>query len=173
MLLLAISAAVGLLPLTLVRTAQRLDTGIVLSRGEVDALAYLRSRVPLDAVVATARSRSLPALRQPLRGLDRFALVAGLAGRRSVLEYYRPGIDGDGDRHAALGLLFSTRKPEVAEAILRRYGVDYVLEYPGLRLKAALDGLAVVHESQGVRVWRYGPPPVLPPGGLVSGEGLR
>jgi hypothetical protein len=173
MLLLAISAAVGLLPLTLARTAQRLDTGIALSRGEVDALAYLRSHAPLDAVVATARSRSFPALRQPLRGLDRFAVVAGLAGRRSVLEYYRPGIDPDGDRHAALGLLFSTRKPEVAEAILRRYGVDYVLEYPGLRLKTALDGLAVVHESQGVRVWRYGPPPVLPPGGLVSGEGLR
>jgi hypothetical protein len=172
-LLPVLSAGVGLLPLTVARTAQRLDGGVVLARGEVDALEYLRRQTPLDAVVATARSRSFPDLRQQMRGLDRFSVVAGLAGRRSVLEYYRPGIDPRHDRHADLGLLFSTRNPVVAEAVLRRYGVDYVLEHPGLRLKTALDGLTVVHESQGVRVWRYGPPPLLPPGRLVASEGLR
>ena len=172
-LLLTLSAGAGLLPLTLARTVQRLDTGLVLSKGEVDALEYLRRQAPLDAVVATARSRSFAGLRPQMRGLDRFAVVAGLAGRRSVLEYYRPGIDPHHDRHADLGVLFSTRNPVVAETILRRYGVDYVLEYPGLRLKAPLDGLVVVHESQGVQVWRYGPPPVLGGGAPVASEGLR
>jgi hypothetical protein len=172
-LLVALSAAVGLLPLTIARTAQHPETGVALTHGEVAALQYLRRQTPIDAVVASARTDSFPDLQRSLRGLDRFAVVAGLAGRRSVLEYYRPGIDPQHDRGADLGRLFSTRKPDVVDSILRRYGVGYVLEYPGLRLKAWPDGLVVVHECQQVRVWRSGPPPVLEPGRLPASGDLR
>ena len=129
---------------------------MVLSAGEVGALAHLRDATPLDAVVAHLRGATHPA--QPsARGLHPMPLVAALAGRRTVLEYYRPDVDRSVNRHRSLRQLFATSDAAEGEAILRRFGVDYVLEYRAQPLRFATPRLDLVYDASDVRLWRVSP----------------
>lgn len=172
------AAAVGLLPVLLSSPTHRGPREpIVLSPGETGALLYLRQFAPADAVVAQARSLSRAWLEPPAaRGLDRVPLVAALAGRRAVLEYYRPDIDPSVDRLKQLRSLYSTHDPLKGEAILRRFRVDYVLEEPGLPLRFRSPRLTAVYAGEGVRLLRFedDTAPARPrPAPLPAPEGLR
>jgi hypothetical protein len=125
---------------------------IIISDAEQGALRYLRERTPRDSVVAQARNLALEGPDGPSGGLDRVPLIAGLAGRRPVLEYYRPSIDPAVDRQKALKRLFRTSDRSEGEAILDRFDVDYVLEHAPLRLSFGSPRLVPVYSASGVRV---------------------
>lgn len=177
LLVLVGALTLGLLPLLLATPTHRGPREpIVLGPGEQGALLYLRRVAPADAVVAQARTLSRPWLDAGARGLDRVPLVAALAGRRSVLEYYKPDIDPAVDRLKQMRRLFSTRDALKAEAILRRWRVDYVLEHPGLPLRCARSRLTPVYAAGGVRLLRFDDdraPPRARPAPLPAPEGLR
>jgi hypothetical protein len=153
-----VAAAIALLP-----TAWRVPLHLpgspptVLSPGEIGALALLRDATPLDAVVAHLRGGSRPALQAVARGLHPMPMVAALAGRRTVLEYYRPDIDRSVNRHRSLRQLFGTSDVAEGEALLRRFGIDYVLEYRSQPLRFASPRLSVVYEAGEVRLWHVSP----------------
>ena len=131
------------------RAALRLD-------GEEQcALRFLAEETAPDAVVMSARTESLDGLRG-----SRFnpqAVIAGFAGRRSVLEYYRTEIDPGHDRERDIRRLFSTPDAAAALRILGRYGVDYVVESAGLPLRFPKDGLTRVFEHGRFSIYRTSP----------------
>ncbi len=137
------AAALALFPLAFSRPLHRLPPRpLVLSRGEVGALEYLRQKAPFDAVVAHLR----PAVRS-------MPLVAAFAGRRAVLEYYRPDVDPSVNRLRALRRLFATKDAAEGEALLDRFSVDYVLERRVLPLRFESPRLRVAYERDKVRLW--------------------
>ena len=130
---------------------------IVLSPDEECALLFLRERTPYGAVVASDRSDSFEELRRTSKRLNHQAVVAGLAGRRAVWEYYGEEVDPLRNRPRALRRLFSTTEGAVGETLLRRYAADYVLEYPGLPLAFPKRGLLdLAFERGGIRIYRFG-----------------
>ena len=162
------------------------DHLIVLSPGEQGALSYLRQETALDSVVISDRTDSLPvfsdsAFRESIMGrrlvLNGWAIVSGLAGRRSVLEYYDPVTDPQWDREADIRTFFSTTDVAEAVTILDRYGVNYILEYAQLPLQFALAEADVhlVYDSGDVRVYQIGEPSggEAPEGPLYAPPGLR
>jgi len=141
---------------------------ISLEPDEQCALRFLAEETAPDALVMSARTDSF----QGPRGmrLNHQAVVAGFAGRRSVLEYYQTEIDPGHDRERDIRWLFSTTEAAAADRILRRYGVDYVVESAALPLRFPKDGLTTVFESgrfkiyqTGVTLGRVGPAPRAPP----------
>lgn len=120
--------------------------GIVLSPGEQCAIVYLRQSTPPDAVVISARTG--------LQRLNHQAVVAGFAGRRSVLEVFEKDADWDNDRERDIKRFFGTTDEEVAQRVLDRYHVDYVLESDALPIRSAKAGLDPVFERDGHRVYR-------------------
>lgn len=119
-----------------------------LTAGEVGALAYLRERTPPDSVVAHIRE----GLEQS-NWLNRYPVVAGLAGRRTVLEYYAWQADPESNRRRAMRNLFTTTDEAQARKILRRYRVNYVLEYLALPLKLKSEALRLVYDGGDVRLY--------------------
>jgi hypothetical protein len=176
-----------LLPILLETPAHRTqDNLIVLTPDEQGALIYLREKTPLDAVVINARTESAPEFMDPefresiigqRTWLNRYAVVSGLTGRRSVLENYSQKIDPEWNRETDIRTLFATADAEEAETILDRYSVDYVLEYSGLPLKFPAEeaDLHVVYDSSDVRILAVGEPSgeSLPEGPLYAPSGLR
>jgi hypothetical protein len=77
----------------------------------------------LDAVVAHLRGASRSELRSPT-GLHPMPLVAAFAGRRTVLEYYRPDVDPSVNRLRALRRLFATQVASQGESLLDRFEAD-------------------------------------------------
>jgi hypothetical protein len=130
---------------------------LVLGSGEQGALAFLRDRTPLDSVVAHLRGAAHPDPSADGQSLHPMPVVAALAGRRTVLEYYRPDVDRSVNRHRALRRLFATEDAAEAESLLDRFGVDYVLEYASQPLRFHSARLAPVYEAPEVRVWHFAP----------------
>lgn len=160
-LALTLAAATSIVPTLLTgKTIRTPHRDVVLSSDEVCALLYLRNLTPLDAVVLTARGEGVP---PGSRRLNYHPLVAGLAGRRSVLEYFWREVDPSVDRVRAIRRLFDTTDAAEGEAILRRFGVTHVLEYAGRPLRFSSPALVPVYRRGGVAVYRFGPD--------VSGEG--
>jgi hypothetical protein len=159
MLALVLAAALGLSPLLwAIPTHRGKRDEIVLDPAEQGALRYLRQSAPADAVVAQVRSLSEERRPDPAaRGLNRVPVVAALAGRRSVLEYYRPDIDPSVNRQRMLRSLFSTQDRAKGEGILRRFSVDYVLEYAALPLRFSSPQLTPVYAAGNVRLLRFEP----------------
>jgi len=146
----------------------------VLSPGEVGALEHLRQQAPLDAVVAHLRGSARPELQAQGRGLHSLPLVAAMAGRRTVLEYYRPDIDPSVNRLRALRRLFVTANPAEGEALLQRFGVDYVLEYRFQPLHFESPRLRLAYERDEVRLWQVMRPSLgSRPGPRYAPLGLR
>ena len=131
---------------------------MVLSAGEVAALSYLREQTPLDAVVAHLRGAAHPDPAAPGPSLHPMPVVSALAGRRTVLEYYRPDVDRSVNRHRALRRLFATEDAREAEGVLERFRVDYVLEYASHPLHFRSARLSPVHVSDEVTIWRFESP---------------
>jgi len=124
-------------------------TAIVLTPDEQCTLLFLRERTSPDAVVVSARPGGAR--------LNHHAVIAGFAGRRSVLEFY-----WDNARQHDAERLFATRKPAIARQILDRYGVDYVVETRGTALRSVPEGLQLVYERGVERIYRVpreGTPP--------------
>ncbi len=113
------------------------------------ALAFLRRATPLDAVVMGHLGAPGP-----------YPVVAGLSGRRSVLEYYGGVVDPAHDRPGDIELFYRTSHEETAFAILSRYGVDYVLERKEQPLAFRKDRLEPAFESDAVRVYATGRTPI-------------
>ncbi|HLA78191.1 MAG TPA: hypothetical protein VJU18_11480 [Vicinamibacteria bacterium] len=128
-------------------------TGISIRPDEQCALVFLREATPFDAVVASNRTDSLPELQGTRKRFNHQAVVAGLAGRRSVLEYYGKDADPERNRQRALRRLFSTRDPGEARQILERFGVDYLIEYAGHPLRFPIEGWELAFARGGVRVY--------------------
>jgi hypothetical protein len=146
-------AAAALLPSALLVPLQRSSgRATVLTQGEVGALEYLRQQAPLDAVVANVRRVS--AVHPPPPGVDAMPVIAAFAGRRSVLEYYRPDVDPSINRLRALRRLFATSEVAEGEGVLDRFRVDYVLEHRALPLRFVSPRLRVVYDRDEVRLWR-------------------
>lgn len=139
--------------------------GIVLSAGEQCAILFLRSQTPPDALVVSARTG--------LRRMNHQAVIAGFAGRRSVLEVFEKDVDWNNDRERDIRRLFSTPDEDVARRILERYEVDYVLESPALPLKFPKTGLELTYERDGHRVYRVRRTPETPAGQAVPKRFLR
>jgi hypothetical protein len=128
-----------------------------LSDDERRALDWIRENTPREAVVLSARSLSFPDLALRLSGWDRHAVVAGLAGRRAVAEYFGASlerVDPVHDRARDLRRFFATSEERVALRILDRYRVDYVIEYAGLPIRFPRTRLAVGFASPRVTVYR-------------------
>lgn len=130
-------------------------SGIVLSPDEQCALLFLREQTPIDALVVSARTG--------LQRLNHQAVVSGFAGRRAVLEVFEKEVDWDNDRERDIRRLFSTEDAQLAQRILERYRVDYVLESPALPLQARPELLRLVHQRGGHRVFRIERSPDAPP----------
>lgn len=151
----SVAAAVAVTPL-LARAEPYVPAraGIVIGPDEQCALLFLRHRTPLDAVVASARATSLADLRRRSMRLNHQAVVAGFAGRRSVLEFYGKEVDWNNDRERDLRRLFTATDPAVAGQVLDRYHVDYVLESDALPLAFPKQALERVFERGGWRIYR-------------------
>jgi hypothetical protein len=106
----------------------------------------------LDAVVAHLRGASRSELRSPT-GLHPMPLVAAFAGRRTVLEYYRPDVDPSVNRLRALRRLFATQDASQGESLLDRFEADYVLEYRFLPLRFRSPRLHLAYQPDAVRLW--------------------
>ncbi len=115
------------------------------------ALLYLRDQTPIDSVVAIARGDGVP---PDSRRLNHHAIVAGLAGRRSIIEFYWDEVDPAIDRIRATRRLFGTPREDVAAELLRRFRVDYVVEYRARPLLFPKTGLEEVFARGGVRIYR-------------------
>jgi hypothetical protein len=151
---LTLAAAFSVVPVVLTgRTLRTPHRDVVLAADEVCALLYLRNTTPLDAVVISARGEGVPPLS---RRLNYHPVVAGFAGRRSVLEYFWREVDPSTDRVRAIRRLFATTDAAEAEGILRRFGVTHVLEYAGRPLRFVSPRLALVYGLGTVRVYRFG-----------------
>ncbi len=135
--------------------------GILMRPDEQCALAFLREATPFDAVVASDRTDSLPELRGSRKRLNHQAVIAGFAGRRSVIEYHGKDADPGQNRQRALRRLFSTGDLAEARGILDRFGVDYLLEYAGHPLRFPTQELELIFASGGMRIYsrRAGPRP--------------
>jgi hypothetical protein len=161
-------AALAVVPLLLTgKTVRTPHRSAVLDVDEVCGLLYLRNFTPLDAVVASARGEGVPPTSAGRR-LNYHPLVGGLAGRRTLLEYFWREVDPGTDRVRAIRRLFATTDAVEGERILRRFGVTHVLEYAGRPLAFTSPELVPVYGRGGVRVYRFGggsvaPPPRLPP----------
>jgi hypothetical protein len=128
--------------------------GIVLGPDEQCALLFLRHHAPVDAVVASVRTASFADVRRGSIRLNPHAVVAGFAGRRSVLEFYGKEVDGRNDRERDLRRLFTTRDERVADQVLDRYHVDYVLESDTLPLAFPKRRLEEIYRRASWRVYR-------------------
>jgi hypothetical protein len=171
-----LATALALAPTTALVTIHRGVPGCTmrLSPGEIGALDFLRRHAPLDAVVAQLRTRSLREFKRKTRALDRMPVVSAFAGRRTVLEYYRPLIDPEVDRDRLLRRLFRTRNTARGEAVLDRFRVDYVLEYAQRPLHFRSARLEPVYARDGVRLLRvahHAPRPLMKP--RFAPPGLR
>jgi len=159
-------AAAAVVPLVLTgKTVRTPHRSVWLGPDEVCALLYLRNQTPMDAIVVTARGDGAPP--QSLR-LNYHPVVTGLAGRRSVLEYFWKEVDTSTNRVAAIRRLFTTEDAAEGESILHRFAVTHVLEYGGRPLRFSSPALVRVYDAGTVRVYRFGPEspgplPVLPP----------
>jgi hypothetical protein len=122
--------------------------GPLLDPGRRCALAFLRHRTPLDAVVLDAAANGESNI---------YAEVAGLAGRRSVLEHVGGRADAEHDRPGDLRQFYRTDDAAEATRIIDRYGVGYVLERPQWPLRFPKDHLRLVFEGEGHRVYAAGP----------------
>ena len=158
--------ALSVVPLVLTgKTVRTPHRSVVLSPDEVCGLLYLRNLTPLDAVVVSARGDGVP--RDSPR-LNYHPVVAAIAGRRAVLEYFWKEVDPSVDRVRAIRKLFATQDAQEGEQILRRFRVTHVLEYSGRPLAFESPELVTVYRRGEVRVYRFGggsatPPPRLPP----------
>jgi hypothetical protein len=132
-------------------------------------LLYLRNLTPLDAVVVSARGDGVPG---PTPRLNYHPVVAGLAGRRAVLEYFWREVDPSVDRVRAIRRLFATPDAQEGEGILRRFRVTHVLEYSGRPLSFESPELVTVYRRGDVRVYRFGGGPPAPPARLPPAFGL-
>lgn len=149
-----VATALALLPSASLATLHRLPARTtILTRGEVGVLEHLRQEAPLDAVVAHVRGASRSELRSPT-GLHPMPLVAAFAGRRTVLEYYRPDVDPSVNRLRALRRLFATQDASQGESLLDRFDADYVLEYRFLPLHFQSPRLHLAYQRDEVRLWR-------------------
>jgi hypothetical protein len=169
---LALAAATAIVPTLLSgRTLSTPHRDALISPDEACALLFLRDRTPLDAVVVTARGDGVP---PGSRRLNYHPLVSGMAGRRSVLEYFWREVDTSVDRVRAVRRLFDTPDPAEGEAILRRFGVTHVLEFGGRPLRFSSPDLAEAYRHGSVTVYRFGPerPGVAPPAGMDPAFGL-
>jgi hypothetical protein len=145
-----------------------------LSRADVGALEHLRQNAPLDAVVANLVPASGPEADTRPPSVPSMPLVAAFAGRRAVLEYYRPDVDPSISRLRALRRLFTTTEAAEGEALLDRFTVDYVLEHRARPLRFASPRLSVDYEADEVRLWRVARPGGAGrPGPLAGPPGLR
>lgn len=124
---------------------------VVLDSDEVCALSFLREHTPLDAVTVGWRARSAEGGGWP-KGFNHQALLGGIAGRRTVLEYYDEAVDPRTRRERAIKRLFETTDAAVGEEILERYAVDYVMEFPERPLRFDSGGLWPVYARRAVRV---------------------
>lgn len=127
--------------------------GIVLRPDEQCGLAFLREKTPFDAVVASDRSDSLPELWGTVKRFNHQAVISGLGGRRSVLEYYSKQTDREQNRQRTLRRLFSTGDAEEARQILETFGIDYVFEYSGHPLQFDTAELDLVFTRGGIRIY--------------------
>jgi len=135
--------------------------GIVLGPDETCALRFLRDQTSFTAVTVGWRDLPVGAGGAPRR-LNHQAVLAGLAGRRSVLEYYAPAVDPRTDRERAVRQLFTTADQKAGEAILDRYQVEYVVELPGKPLCFESPRLETAYLRGGIRVRRvHGGSPAL------------
>jgi hypothetical protein len=153
--------------------------GIVLSPDESCALLFLRERTHPAAVVAGARAPSDPGAGRAPR-LNHHAVIAGFAGRRSLLEFYERQVDRERNRERDLRRLFTTPDARVGEALLDAYAVDYLLESDARPLQFATEKLERVYERGSFRVQRVrraGAAPLLPadqlPPPFRAGDDLR
>jgi uncharacterized membrane protein len=168
-------AALSVVPLVLTgKTVRTPHRELLLGADEVCGLLYLRNVTPLDAVIITARGEGVPA---QSRRLNYFPVVAGLAGRRTVLEYFWREVDPSTDRVRAIRRLFATSDANEAETILRRFRVTHILEYAGRPLGFVSPAVVTVYRRGSVRVYRFGegvassnPPARLPPAFGLSCE---
>ena len=124
---------------------------IVIGADEACALRFVRERTPWNAV--TVGWRDLPVEEGgPPKRLNHQAVLGGIAGRRTVLEYYGPQVDPRTDRERAVRQLFTAADPERGMEILDRYGVSHVVEYPGRPLAFDSPRLSTVYTRGAVRV---------------------
>ena len=126
---------------------------IVLSADELCALRFLRDETPFEAVTIGWRDEPTEDGGRPKR-LNHHAVLAGLGGRRSVLEYYGPEVDPATNREEAVRQLFTTTSPVEAHSILDRFGVDYVVEFASRRLLFRSPRLEPVYASGRIRIQR-------------------
>jgi hypothetical protein len=123
---------------------------VTLSMDEACALRFVRDRTPFDAVTVGWRESADGVVKT--KRLNHQAVLGGLAGRRTVLEYYGYPVDPRGNREKAIRQLFTTTDVDVGFEILDRYAVDYVVELPGRPLLFASPRLAPVYARPTVRV---------------------
>lgn len=158
LLLLGLAALASALALPILLGAppyQPARAGITLSSDEQCVLVYLRTRTPIDAVVISARTVAGEDLRRLGHRLNHQAVVAAFAGRRAVLEYYGREVDQGRDRERDIKRFFTTEDAELAERILKRYTVDYVLESALLPLRFPTQALAKVFERGSFRAYAF------------------
>ena len=136
----------GAPPYVPARAAIRLD------QDEQCALRFLAEETAPQAVVIGARTD--PFGNPGGRRFNHQAVVAGFAGRRSVLEYQPTEIDPTHDREGDIRRFFSTTNASAADRILRRYRVDYVMESAELPLRFPKDSLATVFERGRFRIYK-------------------
>jgi hypothetical protein len=135
---------------------------IVLPPDEQCALLFLRTRTAPDAVVLANR----PGGARP----NHHSVVAGFAGRRSVLEFYEGWeVDPVNARERDIRRFYDTADDALAARILGRYKVDYVLESDDHPLQFSRAGLEPAFANGRFQVWRVrGAPHAAPPAQLPA-----
>jgi hypothetical protein len=123
-------------PGTLAIAQLRTEGGLALSRAEMAAFNYLSNSTAADAVVVHNAYHS--------------PVVSAFSGRRVVFERFG---DYYPERREAVERLYSTRDTAEALAILRRYEVDYLIEYRNAPVHFDKSALHLAFEEGEVRVF--------------------
>jgi hypothetical protein len=129
----------------------RVTRGIPISQGEAGAFAYLRDRTPFESVVIHARGDVL----EPKWPFNWYPVVSALGGRRCVLEYFNWHLDPEHNRQRDIRRLFVTTDLAEAEEILKRYNVNYVLEYRRQPLRFSSGMLRPVYDGGDARLYEF------------------
>lgn len=145
-------------------------TGSFERQPTLDGLGWLRARAPGDvAAIAWLRTHAAPdaivleSVGDDYSGFGH-ARISTFTGRATVLGWSGHVLqwgDDPGDRRAQVTALYRSTEVASARAVLRRYGVDYVVVGPIERADFGVAGAAKwdaigsrVFDTQGTTVWR-------------------